>query len=122
MNRVAAIAGLIGVVCVSGALAQVATTPMTSIEFLVGFRALGGQSVHITDCVIAGTTSAFIRCEAPNEAGSYSLNAATMNKADLKWSYENCPTGSSKKPACRKAVTGQVEKSAMPGVLNAKFN
>lgn len=95
------------------------TKPIGGVDFLVGFREMAGKEVVVKDCLIAGTTAAFIRCETPNDAGSYALRADTMNREDLRWAFEICPTGNRKKAACRVDVRGVVEKSDMPWLIKA---
>lgn len=110
------------------AIAAAATTaaaseikPIGGIDLLVGFRELAGQEVVVKDCLVAGTTPAFIRCEAPNDAGSYALRADSMNRDDLRWAFEICPTGNRKKPICRVTVRGTVEKSDSPWLIKASI-
>ena len=96
---------------------------LSGIDFIVNFRDLAGKSVTIADCMIAGTTASFIRCETSNGAASYTLETKTMDRADLAWSYNTCPTGSVRKTECRRvSVSGIVKKANYPELLDAKFN
>lgn len=96
--------------------------PMTSIDFLADFPRLEGQTVMITDCWIAGTTSTFIRCEPPNGAASYAIDASSMDRDDFRWALATCPTGSRWKRQCHVSVKGKVKRSAMPALTNGKIH
>lgn len=94
---------------------------MRDTAFVAGFRELRGREVTIDSCAVAGTASDFIRCETTNGAASWALDTATMNRDDLRWTYETCPTGSRLKPACRRIVTGIVAEGGMPRLTSARF-
>ncbi|QDM26972.1 hypothetical protein FNL56_13275 [Tardiphaga sp. vice304] len=109
--------------CSSGASAQ-APGAMSDIDVLVNWRDLGGQTVTMDSCRIAGTTSGFVRCEVRGDAGSIALDAATMDKEDLKFAYSECAQiPQNRKPECRVVVTGTVlPGGSSPWIKSAKFS
>lgn len=106
---------IISLASLSGSYAQ---SEMSGTEFVVNFRELRNQTVIISDCRIGGTTSSFIRCETANGSASYALEAETMNRRDLAWALETCPTGSVNKAECRIRVRGTVNRRSNPPSLD----
>lgn len=94
---------------------------MRDVDFLADWRDLKGQSVMIDSCAIGGTASDFIRCESRNGAASWTLDPVSMDRDDLKYAYDRCPTGSARKPECRFKVLGTVKNRAVPELSSAKF-
>ncbi len=101
---------------------SVQPTRMSDLDFLVNFRTLSGQLVTIESCVIEGTTIDFIRCATMNGAEQIAIETKTLNQEDLRFSYENCPTGVSRsRPRCKVVVTGVVTGKTVPWITNARF-
>ena len=96
---------------------------ITGAELVAKHRQLRERIVRVDDCVLAGVTTYFIRCETPNNEGpSYALDVVGMAPADLKWVIENCPTGSVTKAECRQVrIMGEVANRNSPQLLRARL-
>lgn len=115
-------AALLGVAAISpGAAAQTAAAALSELDFLTNWRELRGREVAVP-CQVMATTADFIRCEAAGDAGSFALDAETMDRADLKLVYRTCPgTRIKRTPACRFLVAGTVYGRVTPSLKAARF-